>query len=288
MRDRNYLAWDFALNQLATVSRNGLLFCEGDEQAFPLVYVTDVIHRRSDVTVIGMPDACYEPSARQIAARHPGLVMPAYIADPGRQLPGIIMANARDHPAFYTPGCTGNGSERVLIPNGISYEAHPDPAEAALARTRWIRFPALRLRGATSADAIGDPMSANAGRVYGLAMAYHGASALETARFAEAEHSIREALRLPMLPDVRGIALTHLGMTLAATGRVPQAEPLYRQALALRPDLGTAMLQLAKALAVMRRDPGEIRALLYGAARHPEYLTPRDRQELMRFVGTRW
>jgi tetratricopeptide (TPR) repeat protein len=213
--------------------------------------------------------------------------MPRFVADPGRQLPDIILANAPARPAFYTPGCTGNGSERVLIPNGISYEAHPDPAEAARARARWIPFPAVRLRDATGADMVGDPMSANAGRVYGLALAYHGAAALVAGRFAEAEHSIREALRLPMLPEIRGIALTHLGMTLAATRRVAEAEPIYRQALALRPDLGTAMLQLAKALAVMRRDPVEIRNLLFGAARHPEYLTPRDRQELMRFVGTR-
>jgi tetratricopeptide (TPR) repeat protein len=159
--------------------------------------------------------------------------------------------------------------------------------EAAAARARWIRFPALRLRGAVDAGAYGDPMTANAVRVYGLALAYHGAASLETARFNEAERSLRAALRFPMLDTVRGVALTHLGMTLAATRRVAEAEPLYRRALALRPDLGTAMLQLAKALAVMRRDPVEIRALLYNASRHPEYLTQRDRDELMHYVGGR-
>jgi len=287
MRSEHFVAYDFAVNQLATVSPNALLFCEGDEQAFPLIYVTDVLKFRQDVTVIGMPDACNEISARRIAERHPGLVMPPFIADPGRQLPHIILANAPAHPAFYTPGCTGNGSERVLVPNGVSYEAHLDPTDADLARRRFTRFPRLRLRGAADAAGYGDPMTENAARAYGLGMAYHGAAALEHAQFAEAEHFLRDALRFPMLENVRAVALTHLGMTLAATGRIADAEPLYRQALAVKPDLGTAMLQLAKALAVMRRDPTEIRALLYNAARHPEFLTERDRQELMRFVGGR-
>ncbi len=285
MRARHYLAYDFGINQLACVGPNGILICEGDEQAFPLIYLTDVLHLRPDVTVIGMPDACWEVSARRLAARHPALVFPPFVADPGRQLPRLILANAPAHPAFYTPGCTGNGSERVLVPVGLVYEAHVDPADAAAVRGRFARFPALRLRGTADARTWGDPMTAEGVKPYGLAMAYHGAAALESGRTDEAVRFLRAALRIPMQDEVRAVALTHLGLAYATTGHVEAAEPLYRQALRLRPDLGTASFELARALAVMRRDPGEIRGLLLNAARHPEYLTQRERAELARYVG---
>ncbi len=264
---------------MAPLPPNALLICEGDDQAFPLFYAQALHDLRPDVAIVPMPFACWEPTYRLMPAHIHGLAWPPFVKDPGRHLPGLMQANPH-RPAFYTPGCSGEGSEAHLVPRGTVFAAFADPAARARAQREAPRFPRLRLRGATEAAAWGDGVSARAARNYGIAYAYHGAALLEHADTAGATRFLGASLRLPMTDETRAAALTHLGLALSIAGRMDEAEPRYRAAIGIAPEFGLALFALGKLLIIRRRATGEIRDLLGRAARHPEFLNLKERQEL--------
>ena len=285
-RDRHYLAWDFAVNQMASLPARAMLICEGDDQAFPMFYAQGVMGLRPDVTLFPMPFACWEPAYRRLPRNLTGFKWPPFVEDPGRPLPRIMVANA-DRPAFYTPGCTGEGSAEHLVPFGTVFAAFVDPGAAARARGRSIRFPALRLRGAADAGRYGDAVTVRAARNYSTALAYHGAEAIEQGRPEEAVRFLREALRVPGPIGTRAAAFTHLGMSCTMLRRFGDAEAALREGLKLKPDFGPAAFELARLLMVLRREPAEIRELILIAARHPEFLSAPERRDLARVLRPR-
>jgi hypothetical protein len=285
-RDRHYLAWDFAVNQLAPLPARAMLICEGDDQAFPMFYAQGVLGLRPDVTLFPMPFACWEPAYKRLPRTLPGFRWPAFVENPGVHLPRIMVANA-DRPAFYTPGCSGEGSADHLVPRGTVFAAFVDPKAASAARGQSVRFPALRLRGAADAGRYGDAVTVRAVRNYATALAYHGAEALERGRPEEAVRFLRAALRIPILEGTHAAALTHLGMSYATLRRFGEAEAGLREALRVRPDFGPAAFELARLLIVLRRPVNEIRELIMIAARHQEFLSEGERRDLARVVRLR-
>jgi hypothetical protein len=279
-RDRHYIAYDFAFNQLFPLPPGAILICEGDDQAFPLFYLHDVQSFRADVDVLPMPFACWKPSYDRLKPAHPNLVFPPFVNDPGRHLPDIIAANAPRRPAFYAPGCTGAGSEKHLVPEGVVFAAYANPDDADSARRVLPRFPELRLRGAADAGDYGDPVTLRAVHNYGFAIAFHGSRALERGDLRAAERYLSAALRLPMEKTVSATALTHLALVYGLTGRIERAEPAYRRAIALVPDFAPALFGLGKLLLIMRRDYPEAREMMRRAARKPDLLTASELREL--------
>ncbi|MEK7766141.1 MAG: hypothetical protein AAB368_07875, partial [bacterium] len=271
-RGRHYLAYDFAVNQLGSLPRRAMLICEGDDQAFPLFYVHDVLGVRPDVALLPMPFACWEPAYARLPRHMAGLSWPPFSADPGVHLPRLIAANVPARPAFYTPGCSGQGSEGHLVPLGPVFAAYVDPAETLRARRAASRFPALRLRGAVDAADYRDPVTSRAVVNYGLALAYHGADLLERGQPAAAERYLAEAARLPLQPLPLAAALTHRGLCRALLSDPDGAERLLRRAIERAPEFGPGLFQLARLLLVRRRGIAEARGVgirfIYTAA-HP-------------------
>jgi len=285
-RTRHYLAWDFAVNQLAPLPPRAMLICEGDDQAFPMFYAQGVMGLRPDVVLFPMPFACWEPAYVRLPRTMPGLRWPKFVLDPGQHLPRIMLANA-DRPAFYTPGCSGEDSGEHLVPRGCVFAAYVEPKAASAARAQDARFPALRLRGTADAERWSDAVTVRAVRNYATALAYHGAQALEQGRAEEAARFLTEALRIPAKEGTRAAALTHLGMACTILRRFEDAQRALRGALAVKPDFGPAAFELARLLVVLRHPSAEIRELIMVAARHPEFLTEPQRRELARVVRPR-
>jgi len=279
-RGKHYLAWDFAVNQLAFLPRSSLMMTEGDDQAFPLFYMRYVLGGREDTDVIGMPFLAWEPGYASIGRHHPGISLPQFSSNPGVLLPRFIVANSLTRKAFYTPGCSAGDSQSHLVPYGLVYEAYVDPAKAVAARRTPARFPRLRLRGVADAAEWDDPVTLRAARNYGNAMAFNGSRALEHGDRDGAARFLSAALRVPMAEEIRPVALTHLGMALAAQGFMGEAEDRLRRAIRLSPRFGPALFQLAKLLYVTRQAGPEIRGLLMAAAENHHLLNQVERREL--------
>jgi hypothetical protein len=283
-RRGHYLAWDFAVNQLAPLPAGSVLICEGDDQAFPLFYARYVMRFREDVTILPMPFACWKPAYERLGPQLPGLNLPSFVPDPGRHLPAIIAANP-DRPFYYTPGCSGAGSERFLVPRGTVFAAFPDPVKATAARREYPPLPALRLRGAVESGAYGDSVTTRAVCNYGMAFAFHGAQAIERGDYAAAERDLSRAVRLPMNSGTLAAAETHLALVSALNGKPERCEGLYRRAIKANPDFGPALFGLGRLLLARDRDIIGARPLLERAARAPQFLNARERTELAVILG---
>ncbi len=284
-RHRHYLAFDFAVNQLAPLPPGAMLICEGDDQAFPLFYIREVLDFRKDIELVPMPFACSPEGYEKLKPHRPGLVFPAFNPDPGRHLPGIILKNSPGRAAFYSPGCTGARSESHLVPFGITFRVFVDPKGTEKEKQTLGRFPHLRLRGCVDAARYEDPVTMRAVGNYGFSLAYHGASALQLGRPGTAEDFLSEALRLPLREGIRAAAMTHLGMAYELQGDLDQAEAIYRQAIQLQDDFGPALLAYGRHLALHHPGHPETRKLLFKAMRASEYLTIEQRNEVRRLLS---
>jgi len=283
-RGRHYLAWDFAVNQLAPLPPRGIIICEGDDQAFPMFYARYITGFRRDVDILPMPFACWRPAYERLGPGLPGLILPPFIPNPGRHLPGIMAANP-GRPFFYTPGCSGAGSERFLVPRGTVFAAYPDPNQAATARREVRRLPSLRLRGAADAREYGDAVTERAVANYGMAFAFHGAQALERNDYAGAERDLIRAVRLPLNSGTFAAACTHLAMVSAINGKPDRCERLYRRAIGAMPDFGPALFGLGRLMLARDHDVAGARPFLERAARSPRFLNPLERAELAAILG---
>lgn len=284
-RNRHYLAFDFALNQLAPLPRQAILICEGDDQAFPLFYLRQVLAYREDIALLPMPFACSPAGYGKIQPHMPGLAFPIFNLNPGRHLPGIILANSLSRDAFYTPGCTGGRSEAHLVPFGITFRVFVDPKQAQEEKRTPGRFPRLRLRGCTNAARYSDPVTMRAVGNYGFSLAYHGAGALQLGRPDTAEDFLRAALRLPLQKGIRVAATTHLGMAYERQGRLEDAAAMFRRAIELQGDFGPALLAYGRYLAAHHPGHPETRKLLFKAMRASEYLTNEEKMEARRLLS---
>lgn len=284
-RDRHYLAYDFAVNQMAPLPPRAILICEGDDQAFPLFYIRQVLAYRDDIELVPMPFACSPAGYEKIQPHMPGLAFPEFNRDPGRHLPGIILANSPVRESFYTPGCTGGRSDAHLVPFGITFRVFVDPEKADQARRTLDRFPRIRFRGCIDAARYDDPVTMRAVGNYGFSLAYRGAGALQLGRPDTAEDFLRAALRLPLIIGIRAAATTHLGMAYERQGRLEDAGAMFRRAIELQGDFGPALLAYGRHLAAHHPGHPETRKLLLKALRSSEYLTNEQILEVRRLLS---
>lgn len=278
-RSRHYLPYDFAVNQIVPLPPNALLICEGDDQAFPLFYVQGVLGRRTDVRIVPMPEACHPVAYGRFMRRYPDLVLPRFDPNPGVHLPRLIAANAPFRHSFYTPGCSGAGSERHLVPAGVVFEAHADPARAAAAARRPAPVPRLRLRGVMSAERYRDNVTLRAVGNYAFAIGYAGARAFEAGDLPGAERALAAALRVPADPDTRAMVLASLATVHVRTGKNELAEEEYREALETSPGFVPALLGLGK-IRFARGDRAGARDMFLRAAAGEGDLPERLRSEI--------
>ncbi len=284
-RSSHYLAYDFAVNQIAPLPADAMLICEGDDQAFPLFYVHAVAKLRPDIAILPMPFACTPDGYARLKEHLNLFAFPIFVRDPGSHIPRIIRANERKRPAFYTPGCTGAGSEAHLVPYGIIFRAFADPARAAALNRAPARFPRLRLRGCVTARRYLDHVTLRAVSNYSFAQAFHGARALQTGDPETAAAHLREALRIPVSnEEVHAAALTHLGIAYSRTGRRREAEACFERAFARFPSFGPGLFAYAEFLLDFRMGDPRIPQLMSRALLFPRFLTEAQREKAARVL----
>jgi hypothetical protein len=252
-RNRHYLAYDFAFNQLLPLPRSAILFCESGDELFTLFYLHDVLLMRPDTDILSrMPYVRGGASLAHLKRIHPDLVFPDFAADLSLDFSAMILANAPRRRSFFAPGCTGYrpapgsmgtgiesrltpgrigpGSRLRLVPEGLVFGVHDSRTDASLPR-----FPALRLRGAADAARYADMLTLRVAREYASAMEFHGSRALELGDLATAKRYLSQAMRLPMetsagtavlgaiLKSLDGRGLPRGNRTPAPPGRTPRA-----------------------------------------------------------------
>jgi len=284
-RNRHYLSFDFAVNQLASVPPGSILMTEGDDPSFPLSYLSTILGRGAGVAVIPQPFLCWSISYRAMAPHYPFILFPPFEEDPGKHLPRFIAVNAVQRETYYTPGCTGAGSRDYLVPRGVVFRAHALPVDADRTRNEYPRFPALRLRGAVDVEKYGDAVSTRAAANYSMGLAYHGAQALTANRLPDAEYFLHIATLLPGEKLVSAAALTHLALARQKTGRAGEAPGLLQKAVAIMPQFSPALLALARD-ALQKGDRGAAFSYAIRAGKRSELLTRNEQRELSAILGT--
>lgn len=194
-RNNNFIAFDYAVNELKSLSSNAILFTWGDSGAFPLWYLQFVEGYRPDVLLLHTPHLSADWYVDEIPALKMSKIrtIPASSRAPGMVVEIITGENYGvrksyiDYSSKYS-FATGNA---VFAPNGIVYEH--TTIRKPLDTSIWDRYVT---RDILSNRILRDMDISKAISIYGFCRYDSGVALLQEGRRSEAIREFVEAVKI--------------------------------------------------------------------------------------------
>lgn len=153
-RDRYLYDYDYALDAVKAVPREGMLYCRGDGLVFPVWYFQHVEGLRKDLVAVGVDGLPMEWVRRHLMKDHPGLKVPMPTWNIGNEsIPALarsIALDNRNHDLYLSYNRVTDASfpEAQIIPYGLAPRAVLPPDAVAFDEPRaddlWA---VMRFRG---------------------------------------------------------------------------------------------------------------------------------------------
>jgi len=201
-RSRNFIAFDYAMNELKSVSEDGILFTWGDSGAFPLWYLHYIEGYRPDVLLLHTPHlgaGWYVESIPELEGSMIGDIPEDHLS-PDTLIKIIAGANAGKRKSYidYSSRYSFPTGGMTFRPHGLLY-AYDEGKKEAVDLSVWSAF---TTRGIHGGNIVRDLDTNKAIAIYGLTHYDNGYALLGEGRRGEAVSEFVKAVRI--LPSLSG------------------------------------------------------------------------------------